>query len=228
MSYTSIIRKQQNKSNNNLKVTVGNTSKYNINDHVINPDNDPMTNSINHMMNNSYTYNYNPKYRVTRLPNPPSFLRYGSLQFVIMDAPTDDNLTTYIKELHQKAVRCVVRTCEPTYSEEPLLAAKMNVKDLPFPDGHPPSDDIIQQWLEVVNDENCRRHRPVAVHCVAGLGRAPVLVAIALIEISGIDPLKAISLIRNIRRGAINQKQYQYLKTYIRKSKHNCCSCAIL
>eukprot|EP00483_Globobulimina_turgida_P000167 UN00167 len=183
--------------------------------------------SINHMMNNSYTYNYNPKYRVVRLPNPPSFLRYGSLQFVIMDAPTDDNLTTYIKELNEKSVRCVVRTCEPTYSEEPLIAAKMSVFDLPFPDGHPPSDDIITQWLSLVADENCRRHRPVAVHCVAGLGRAPVLVAIALIEISGVDPLNAIHLIRNIRRGAINQRQYQYLKSYVRKS-NNCCNCAIL
>jgi len=210
MSYTSIIR--------------SNPSKQSI---MNNPD-DSMTNSINHMMNNSYTYNYNPKYRVTRLPNPPSFLRYGSLQFVIMDAPTDDNLRTYIKELNQKAVRCVVRTCEPTYSSEPLNAAKMMVKDLPFPDGHPPSDDIISQWLEVVNAENCRSHRPVAVHCVAGLGRAPVLVAIALIEISNIEPLKAINLIRNIRRGAINQKQYQYLKEYVRKSNHHCCNCNIL
>eukprot|EP01084_Bolivina_argentea_P199290 341031_1 len=173
---------------------------------------DGMTNSINHMMNNSYTYNYNPKYRVTRLPNPLSFLRYKTLQFVIMDAPTDDNLTTYIKELNQKAVRCVVRTCESTYSEEPLLAAKMNVFDLPFPDGHPPSDDIISQWLQVVNDENNLSRRPIAVHCVAGLGRAPVLVAIALIEMIQLDPIKAIHLIRNIRRGAINQKQYQYLK----------------
>lgn len=66
-----------------------------------NPDlqKDSMTNSINHMMNNSYTYNYNPKYRVTRLPNPPSFLHHGALKFVIMDAPTDDNLATYIKVL---------------------------------------------------------------------------------------------------------------------------------
>merc|ERR1740131_378949 len=177
-----------------------------------------MTNSINHMMNNSYTYNYNPKYRVTRLPNPPSFLEYGALKFVIMDAPTDDNLRTYIKELSQKAVRCVVRTCEPTYSEEPLVAAKMNVKDLPFPDGQAPSDDVIQQWLEVVSDENCRRHRPVAVHCVAGLGRAPVLVAIALIEL-GSRYEDAVELIRQKRRGAINAKQLSYLEKYRPKSR---------
>jgi len=204
-------------------------SKYAIeidNQIGLNPD-ESMTNSINHMMNNSYTYNYNTKYRVTRLPNPPSFLSLGNLQFVIMDAPTDDNLRTYIEGLKDKKVRCVVRTCEPTYSEEPLIAERINVRDLPFPDGHPPSDDIISQWLDVVNDESCRGGRPVAVHCVAGLGRAPVLVAIALMEIGDIKPLDAIHLIRKIRRGAINQKQYQYLKTYVRKSKHNCCNCTI-
>lgn len=43
---------------------------------------------------------------------------------------------------------------------------------------------IVDEWLGLLR----RRHREdpgctVAVHCVAGLGRAPVLVAIALIEL---------------------------------------------
>jgi protein tyrosine phosphatase type 4A len=181
-------------------------------------------NSVNHMMNNSYTFHYNPEYRVTRLPNPPSFLHHGSLQFVIMDAPTDDNLETYIKELETRSVHCVVRTCEPTYSDELLREKEMQVIDVPFPDGQPPSTDIVDRWLEIVNKENFRSHRPVAVHCVAGLGRAPVLVAIALIEISGMDPVKAINMIRMVRRGAINQKQYAFLKNYQRKNKYECCT----
>lgn len=36
----------------------------------------------------------------------------------------------------------------------------------------------------------------LAVHCVAGLGRAPVMVAIALIE-NGMEPLDAVSFIRS-------------------------------
>lgn len=43
---------------------------------------------------------------------------------------------------------------------------------------------VVEEWLGLLR----RRHREdpgctIAVHCVAGLGRAPVLVAIALIEL---------------------------------------------
>ena len=98
MSYTSITRPSgPSKTVPTMEVNVTvpthtDSSSFHTDDSM----KDSMTNSINHMMNNSYTYNYNPKYRVTRLPNPPSSLKYGKLQFVIMDAPTDDNLRTYI------------------------------------------------------------------------------------------------------------------------------------
>jgi protein tyrosine phosphatase type 4A len=43
----------------------------------------------------------------------------------------------------------------------------------------------------------------IGVHCLAGLGRAPVLVAIALIHY-GSSPENAIALVRRHRPGAIN------------------------
>ena len=93
MSYASVLRKSAYPNIAQRSSTgIGGSTEY---------TNDSKTNSINHMMNNSYTYNYNPKYRVTRLPNPPSFLHHGVLKFVIMDAPTDDNLATYIKVFTQ-------------------------------------------------------------------------------------------------------------------------------
>jgi len=54
----------------------------------------------------------------------------------------------------------------------------------------------------------------VAIHCVAGLGRAPVLVAIALIEFLGMEPLDAVTYIRKRRRGAINATQLKFLQQY--------------
>lgn len=43
----------------------------------------------------------------------------------------------------------------------------------------------------------------IGVHCVAGLGRAPFLVAIALVN-NGCSPGNAIELIRRNRPGALN------------------------
>ena len=57
----------------------------------------------------------------------------------------------------------------------------------------------------------------IAVHCVAGLGRAPVLVAIALIEY-GMNKLDAIDFIRSKRRGAFNVRQIEFLDTYKKQS----------
>jgi len=59
----------------------------------------------------------------------------------------------------------------------------------------------------------------IAVHCVAGLGRAPVLVAIALIEFANMDPVQAVTHIRQHRRGAINTQQLNWLEQYRRSYK---------
>jgi protein tyrosine phosphatase type 4A len=64
----------------------------------------------------------------------------------------------------------------------------------------------------------------VAVHCQAGLGRAPALVAIALMERGGVAPLDAIAYIRERRKGAFNAKQMAYLEAYstLRKKPQKC------
>ena len=65
----------------------------------------------------------------------------------------------------------------------------------------------------------------VGIHCAAGLGRAPVMVAIALVE-HGMEPFDAIAFVRKKRRGAINARQLKYIEEYKRRQqpKGECCS----
>jgi hypothetical protein len=64
----------------------------------------------------------------------------------------------------------------------------------------------------------------IAVHCVAGLGRAPILVAIALIE-AGMEPHEAVKAVRARRPSALNKRQLLYLtESYQRRRRlGGCC-----
>ncbi len=80
----------------------------------------------------------------------------------------------------------------------------MKVTDLSFPDGSPPSQEIVDKWLSLLktefmaNPDTC-----IGVHCVTGLGRAPVLVGVSLIELGmkyedAVDLVKRLLILFNI------------------------------
>jgi len=154
------------------------------------------------------------------LPNPPSVVEYKSWKFLIFDAPTDANLDSYLREFKKHNVTNLVRACEPSYATDMLIKEGIEVHEFPFPDGGFPPGDVVSQWVtlckSVFKDGD---DRSIGVHCVAGLGRAPVLVALALMQLD-LNYEQAITLIRDKRRGAINAKQLKYLKTY--KPKKGC------
>lgn len=148
----------------------------------------------------------------THISNPPSIVEYNGLKFVIFDAPNDDNASLYLKELSKHRVTRVVRACGQTYKKEIFENAGIQVFDWSFPDGAAPSEKVISDWLNLLRSVE-KEKEAVGVHCVAGLGRAPVLVAIALIE-EGMPALKAVEYIRQQRRGSINQTQLEFLRLY--------------
>mmetsp|Transcript_45015 Transcript_45015/g.105598 ORF Transcript_45015/g.105598 Transcript_45015/m.105598 type:complete len:168 (+) Transcript_45015:488-991(+) len=157
---------------------------------------------------------------------PVSVVTHAHYKFVIFDAPNDANLHVYLQEMQREGVCHVVRVCDGTYETGSLREVGIEVHDWPFPDGDPPPDAIIVRWLSLVKQtfddkKSASAGKSIGIHCVAGLGRAPVLVAIALIE-KGMDPLDAVQTIRGRRRGAINARQLSFLESYKRKSKKDC------
>ncbi|KAJ8778044.1 hypothetical protein J1605_013904 [Eschrichtius robustus] len=123
------------------------------------------------------------------------------------------------QDLKKYGATTVVRVCEVTYDKAPLEKDGITVVDWPFDDGAPPPGRVVEDWLSLLKTKFCDDPGScVAVHCVAGLGRAPVLVALALIE-SGMKYEDAIQFIRQKRRGAINSKQLTYLEKYRPKQR---------
>ena len=158
---------------------------------------------------------------------PNTLIEHGKFKILIMKSPTEDTAAQFVTELKSIGVTDVVRTCEPTYSTDKFEKAGITVHEMTFPDGAAPPEDTINRWNELVR----RRYKPknsaesgvVAVHCVAGLGRAPVMAAVALMEITGMKPMDAIDLIREFRRGAINKKQLAFLQGYKPVQSQACC-----
>jgi protein tyrosine phosphatase type 4A len=160
------------------------------------------------------------------LTTRPSLVEYKHMRFLIMDAPRANNLHLYLRECKLNNVTHLCRVCEETYPAEDVQSAGISMHEMEYDDGDAPPPDILNKWLDLVHqtfeekksgvDKAC-----IAVHCVAGLGRAPVLVAISLIE-HGMDPVQAVEFIRERRRGAINKRQLVYLESYQRVKKGTC------
>ncbi|KAI1316084.1 Protein tyrosine phosphatase type IVA 1 [Mortierella claussenii] len=145
-------------------------------------------------------------------------IKVGELNFLILDCPSDATLQAYLPILEEHHVTDLVRICEGSpYDPKPLSDMGIQVHDnMKFTDGTAPGKDVVTRWLEL-NDEvffnSADKDRCIAVHCVSGIGRAPVLVAVSLIE-GGMDPLDAIAYIRKARRGALNRNQITFLDSY--------------
>ncbi|KAJ1497524.1 Protein tyrosine phosphatase type IVA 1, partial [Coelomomyces lativittatus] len=85
-----------------------------------------------------------------RLLNPPTFIQFKGMQFLIMDAPTDGNLNLYLAHFQPHGVTDMVHACDPTYTIETLESVGIKVHDLNFKDGDPPPPNIVSSWLNLV------------------------------------------------------------------------------
>ncbi|KAH7830843.1 putative protein tyrosine phosphatase type IVA protein 1 [Monocercomonoides exilis] len=107
------------------------------------------------------------------------------------------------------------------YPTENLEKDGVQFHDWAFPDGDSPPPEFLNQWFELLESIAAKKDsasKPtIAVHCSAGLERAPEFVCCALIEF-GMDPADALALVRKHRKDALNKKQVSYVLGY-KKSK---------
>lgn len=159
--------------------------------------------------------------RMIRLPRgppvlQPSLLDCAGMRFLIFEEPTATTLEYYLQMLDKVAgdkhctwVRASVEP--PSYDEDAIVAHGFDVMtSCAFAEGGAPPHHVLRTWLDVCGVSSPRKPgnpaRVVAVHDVSGLGRAPLLVALALVE-AGVPAESALTEIRNVRRGALGKHQ---------------------
>lgn len=128
----------------------------------------------------------------------PAEIEFKNMKFLITEQPHDATIQNYITILKEYKVTHLVCATDPTYKTDDLAQSGVTFTELSFSDGSSPSQEIIEKWLSLVKKEFPDTEATgtcVGVHCVTGLGRAPVLVAIALIEL-GMKYDDAIDIIR--------------------------------
>ncbi|KAH3760888.1 dual specificity protein phosphatase CDC14B [Pelomyxa schiedti] len=160
-----------------------------------------------------------------RRPHQSTLIETASLSFLICDAPSEGLLAAYADEFKAHNITHIVRVCEKTYSTRHMAELGFTVHKFDFPNGCNPPAEVLGKWMELVTSifNHGEPSQTIAVHCVTGLGRAPTLVAVALIE-NGLAPDEAISFVRARRPGAINNKQLQFLLSYKRHFIKSRCS----
>ncbi|KAJ8362867.1 hypothetical protein SKAU_G00116980, partial [Synaphobranchus kaupii] len=103
----------------------------------------------------------------------PVEITFECMRFLITHNPTNAQLNKFTEDLKRFGVQTLVRVCDATYDKAPVEKEGIQVLDWPFDDGASPPNQIVDDWLNLLKTRF--REEPgccIAVHCVAGLGRA--------------------------------------------------------
>lgn len=148
-----------------------------------------------------------------RPPSPPrnfhSLIARNGLRLLITRAPTVPELPAFPAALAAAGVSDLVVVTERTFPTAPFEAVGVTVTDLPWENGLPPPPTVVAAWMALIDSAK----GVVACACMGGLGRAPTLVAAALVE-RGVGVAEAVGVVRVRRRGAINGVQMGWLWAY--------------
>ncbi|KAF4671215.1 Protein tyrosine phosphatase type IVA 1 [Perkinsus chesapeaki] len=149
----------------------------------------------------------------------------GRFKMVICEAPTHENaraVALYLK--NRFGVTDLIRVSSDNDSRYPRGAfeeLEIALHDLPFADGCSPPEWVIEDFMEILDSslykKKCATAKPpcVAIHCISGLGRSPVMVALGLIERENMEPTDALRLVRQLRSSrCFTKEQSAFLHGY--------------
>lgn len=141
--------------------------------------------------------------------------------FSVTGSPTHTNIDEYIKYLKSNSIEIVIKLNEKDLYD----TGKFKQNDIEFiqikiQDGNIPTKDDIIKINKISNEYNS-----ICMHCTAGLGRAPLVMALIMILQFNQEPHDAALEIRKKIPKCLNKFQIEFLTEFKRKyyvKKTNC------
>jgi protein tyrosine phosphatase type 4A len=139
-----------------------------------------------------------------------NYILYNKFRVYFGPSPNSNNLNIFLEKFKIFNIKTIIRLCEPSYS---LSSDMIEILDLPIITCVP-SKEVIRQWNSILDSINGNMY----VHCESGLGRAPTMIAIALLQ-KDVEPYNAIQMLRTINKKLFNNNQLKFIFNYTAKEK---------
>ncbi len=127
--------------------------------------------------------------------------------------PTSFEQVKWVKE---KGISMIISLTESPLPDEWIEVLNFKYIHVPIKDHSAPSVETIEKIIKEIMKEVKAGGR-VLVHCAAGLGRTGVILASYIIAKKSITPEDAISFVRKIRPGSIEQNQEKSVYEFYRR-----------
>jgi len=136
-------------------------------------------------------------------------------KFFAFRGPTDKKIRNYYKRpkdyleiFRALGMKAIVRLNNAEYDRQTFVKAGFQHHDLFFEDCTTPSNQQVDSFLRLAETTD----GPLAVHCLAGLGRTGTLIGLYMMKHFGFCAEECIAWLRLVRPGSVIGPQQQYLK----------------
>lgn len=149
-------------------------------------------------------------------------IQFNRLSVYIFPMPTNDNSRDHALKLSSSGVKDIVHFTELEYSTSIFSQNNIFFHDLSFADGGVPSPEQLLLWFELLDTffpKSSSNKCVIGIHCKSSVGRAPLMLSIALIYLYGINDIDAVLFVREKIHGAMNKIQLKFLSDNYKQIK---------